>query len=143
MNGVQEASGQRGAGRVSEAQLEQVHANRQPVSRARSIGQMGREIDIEESSRNRTARGVFDAVNAVVDAAFCEYCTFDELRGDELIIMVDCPEFLYYARTKWHSRLLKHLERSPVGRRIRKITFRRVEREQGDRTGMRFVPPES
>ena len=141
MDGVPGAGGRRGGRRISEAQLEQVHANRQPISRTRSIGQVGRQIDVEESGRNRTARQVFDAVNGIVDATFCEYCAFDELRGDELIIMVDCPEFLYYARTKWHSRLLKHLERSRVGRRVRKITFRRVEREQGNRTGMRFVPP--
>lgn len=120
---------------VSDAQLGWVQDNRRPAARTRLLAEALAREDLSHAADDRVARQIFEAITAVVDDHFRRCCKFDELRGRELVLLVEGVDLRYDIRTRWYAVLKAQLERCVPQRRIDRITFR------AGSGGATFTPP--
>lgn len=107
------------------SQLEWIHKNRQPRSRAAPVGEVLGALlkpDFDEEVRHRT--DVLRAVSEVVDDAFREACTLGPTNRRGITILVEHPAMLYALRLGWCFLLVEHLDRRCRFLQTPKVRFR-------------------
>jgi hypothetical protein len=113
--------GQRG---FSPRQLHWAHRNRQQWRVPESIGPLAIRAASGAGRPDPVARAVYEAIFAIADAVFREHCALERVVGNEVVILVDKPEWLYHIRSEWHARLKQHLRQTCPRAAVRRITFK-------------------
>ena len=127
--------------RFGAAQLDWVVRNRPVPPCSQPIHDAVRQVEVERSGESRRERAVFDAICAVVDDPFRACCSFDEVRGGTLRILVNPPERLYDIRSLWQARLTQALTGARGCGRVQKVVFAglaELDVDRPERMGARF-----